>query len=104
MAVSETRQMKAMAKKAEEAAALMRSLSHSGRLKVLCELASGERSVGALIETSGLSQSALSQHLARLREEGVVATRREAQTIYYSVADAKVLKVVRLLYELYCSS
>jgi ArsR family transcriptional regulator, virulence genes transcriptional regulator len=52
--------------------------------------------------SSGLSQSALSQHLARLREEGLVATRRDAQTIYYRVADEKVLRVVRLLFELYC--
>lgn len=102
MAVNEARQIKAMARKAEEAADLMRALSHAARLKVLCELSGGERSVGELVEASGLSQSALSQHLARLREDGLVATRREAQTIYYSVADDKVLRLVRLLFELYC--
>jgi Predicted transcriptional regulators len=98
------KQMQAMSRRADEAAALMRSLSHGARLKVLCELAGGERSVGELVEASGLSQSALSQHLARLREDGVVTTRRQAQTIYYSVADPKVLRVVRLLYELYCGA
>jgi len=102
VAVPDSKAMKAMSRKAEDAAQLLRSLSHAGRLKVLCELSSGERNVGELVNTSGLSQSALSQHLARLREEGVVTTRREAQTIYYSVADPKVLKLVRLLYELYC--
>lgn len=101
---SDMKQMQAMSRRADEAAALMRSLSHGARLKVLCELAGGERSVGELVEASGLSQSALSQHLARLREDGVVTTRRQAQTIYYSVADPKVLRVVRLLYELYCGA
>ena len=102
MVVHDTRQLKAMARKAKEAAGLMRALSHEARLKVLCELSSGERSVGELVQSSGLSQSALSQHLARLRNEGLVATRRDAQTIYYSVADENVLRIVKLLYELYC--
>ena len=102
MVASEEKQMKVMARRAEEAAALMRSLSHGARLKVLCQLAGGEKSAGELVAASGLSQSALSQHLARLRGDGLVATRREAQTIHYRVADPKVLKIVRLLYELYC--
>ncbi len=102
MTKAEDRQLRAMAGKAEDAAGLMRALSHEARLRVLCELSSGERSVGELVKSSNLSQSALSQHLARLRDDGLVATRREAQTIYYSVADPKVLKIVRLLYELYC--
>jgi len=99
---TEARQLKAISRKAEEAAGLMRALSHEERLRVLCELSSGERSVGDLVRSSGLSQSALSQHLARLREDGLVETRREAQTIYYTVTDPKVLQVVRLLYQLYC--
>jgi ArsR family transcriptional regulator len=99
---SEVKQMKVMARRADEAAALMRSLSHGARLRVLCDLVGGEKSAGELVQASGLSQSALSQHLARLRGDGLVATRREAQTIHYRVADPKVLKIVRLLYELYC--
>jgi len=94
--------LRSMSRKAEEAADLMRALSNSARLRVLCELSGGERRVGDLVVASGLSQSALSQHLARLREEGIVATRRDAQTIYYSLADTKVRQVVRLLFELYC--
>lgn len=93
---------KEMSRKAEEAVVLLRALSHEARLRVLCELAAGERNVGELVASSGLSQSALSQHLARLREEGLVETRRDAQTIYYSVSNPKVLRMVRLLYELYC--
>ena len=61
-----------------------------------------ERSVGDLQSSVGLSQSALSQHLARLREEGLVATRREAQTIYYRLADQAVGDIIALLYRLYC--
>jgi ArsR family transcriptional regulator, virulence genes transcriptional regulator len=94
--------LKAMSRKAEEAAGLLRALSHGARLKVLCELVAGERSVGELVRASGLGQSALSQHLARLREDGLVATRREAQTIYYRVTDPKVQQLVTLLTELYC--
>lgn len=100
--MTDARQLRVMSRKAEEAAGLMRALSHGARLKVLCELSGGERSVGELVQSSGLSQSALSQHLARLREEGLVATRRDAQTIYYRVADEKVLRIVKLLFELYC--
>jgi ArsR family transcriptional regulator, virulence genes transcriptional regulator len=94
--------LKAMSRKAEEAAGLLRALSHGARLKVLCELVAGERSVGELVRASGLGQSALSQHLARLREDGLVATRREAQTIYYRVADPKAQQLVRMLHDLYC--
>jgi len=97
-----TNELKAMSRKAEDAASLLRALAHGARLKVLCELAGGEKSAGELVAASGLSQSALSQHLARLREDGLVATRRDAQTIYYSLADDKVQRLIKLLYELYC--
>ena len=92
----------AMSRKADEAARLLRALSHSARLKVLCELVDGERSAGDLVRASGLSQSALSQHLAKLRTEKLVATRRDAQTIYYRIADPKALQVLKVLFELYC--
>jgi len=103
MRAANAKQAKDIAEKAEEAAALMRALGHVGRLRVLCDLSDGEKSAGSLVETSGLSQSALSQHLARLRADGFVTTRRDAQTIYYRIADPKVLKVVRLLFELFCN-
>ena len=94
--------LKRMSRKAEQAARLLRALSHGARLRVVCELVDGERSAGELVRASGLSQSALSQHLAKLRTEKLVATRRDAQTIYYSIADPKALQVLKVLFELYC--
>jgi DNA-binding transcriptional ArsR family regulator len=87
---------------AEEAAALLRAMSNERRLLILCELGSGELSVGEIQERVGLSQSALSQHLAVLREQDLVATRREAQTIFYSIADPAALKVIATLASIYC--
>ncbi|MBL8530433.1 MAG: helix-turn-helix transcriptional regulator [Hyphomonadaceae bacterium] len=92
----------AFAAKAGEAAALLRALAHEARLMVLCQLLEGEHSVSDLLEGSALSQSALSQHLARLREEGLVETRREAQTIYYRLADDKAARVLATLADIYC--
>ena len=94
--------LRLMRKNASQAAALLRAISHEARLLVLCELSSGERSAGELVERSALSQSALSQHLAKLREEGLVATRREAQVIYYRIADQKVSRVLRVLHDIFC--
>ena len=96
------RDAKAMRRNAGQAASMMRVLSHEARLSVLCDLLTGERSAGELVETSGLSQSALSQHLARLREEGLVTTRREAQTIFYRLSDPKAERLIGMLHELYC--
>ena len=88
---------------AREAAALMGALSNASRLLVLCHLAAtGELAVGQLVERVGISQSALSQHLAKLRSQGLVAFRREAQTLYYRVDDARALQVLELLHSLYC--
>jgi ArsR family transcriptional regulator len=70
---------------------------------ILCELKAGERSVSSLVEVVPLAQSALSQHLAKLREEGLVATRREAQTIYYRLADERVGRLIDTLAELFCA-
>jgi DNA-binding transcriptional ArsR family regulator len=90
-------------KSAGEAARLLRLLANERRLMVLCHLVEvGEMHVGALATTIGLSQPAISQHLALLREDGLVATRRAAQTIYYRLADDKAARVIALLRELYC--
>ncbi len=77
-------------------------LSNANRLMVLCHLLEGERSVGALQAQLELSQSALSQHLARLRDAGMVATRRDRQTIFYRIADPRVHKMIEALYLIYC--
>jgi ArsR family transcriptional regulator, virulence genes transcriptional regulator len=84
------------------AAAFLKILANDRRLMILCELLKGERSVSELEEIVGLSQSALSQHLARLRRSHLVKTRRESQTIHYSIADPGVTKVIGVLYDLYC--
>jgi ArsR family transcriptional regulator len=84
-----------------EAAALMKTLGHDGRLAILCHLAEGERSVTALERLLGQRQAAVSQQLARLRMEGLVATRREGKVIFYSLTDPKVAAMVGLLHELY---
>lgn len=87
-----------------EATQLLRVLSNERRLLVLCLLLThGEMSVGALAEAVGLSQPALSQHLALMRAEGLVATRRAAQTIHYRAADKRAERVVEVLHELFCA-
>jgi len=87
---------------AAEAAKLLRALGNERRLMILCQLTEGERSVGELLPRVGLSQSALSQHLAVLRDEGVVATRRDGQSIWYRIADPAAMKVVATLAEIFC--
>ena len=86
---------------ANSAAQLMKLLSSEQRLILLCRLIEGECSVGELAAHVGLAQSAASQHLAKLRAEGIVATRREGQTIYYRISDAKAVKVIDTLCDLY---
>ncbi len=84
------------------AAKLLRALANERRLMILCQLTEGERTVGQLLPLVGLSQSALSQHLAVLREEEIVATRRESQSVWYRIADPAALRVVSTLAEIFC--
>lgn len=92
-----------MSANSEEAAALLRALSNGPRLLIMCHLAvAGELPVGALVDRVGLSQSALSQHLARLREQDLVAYRREAQSLHYRIADPRALRVLELLHDIFC--
>ena len=86
---------------ARRATTLLKAMSNKHRLMVLCELLGGEKRVGQLEEIIGLSQSALSQHLARLRRDDLVTTRRAAQTIFYSLAGDEAGAVIRVLQELY---
>ena len=87
---------------AAEAAQLLKALGNEQRLHILCNLLDGPLSVGELNQRLNLSQSALSQHLALLREMEFVETRREAQTIYYSLPDGPVIRVMALLQDIYC--
>ena len=93
-----------MALHANEAAALLKALAHPARLLVLCQLVEGESSVGELQPITGLSMSALSQHLAVLREMELVTTRRESQTIHYSLAEGPAAGVLQALYAAYCTA
>ena len=89
---------------ASDAAGLMKALGNESRLMILCVLAEGERSVSDLNTIVPLSQSALSQQLARLRQQNLVTTRRESQTIYYSLADGPTDRVINLLHDIYCGA
>lgn len=87
---------------ARRASTLLKAMSNQHRLLILCQLVPGEKCVSDLEKVVGLSQSALSQHLARLRRDNLVHTRREAQTIYYSLNGEDASAVIETLYGLYC--
>ena len=95
--------MALMQDRAEEASQLLKSLSNAHRLRIMCLLVGGDMTVGQLNEhLPDLSQSALSQHLARLREQGLVSTRRQAQTIWYALVDGPSQRIMLALYGIYC--
>lgn len=98
-----TADLEFMQQGAARAAALLRAVGNEHRLLVLCLLIQqGEASVGTLLEQVRLSQSALSQHLARMRDEGLVTFRRDAQTLYYRIADPAAEKLVAALKDIFC--
>jgi DNA-binding transcriptional ArsR family regulator len=82
---------------------LLKAMANPSRLMILCQLAEGEKSVGEMESVVGLSQSGLSQHLAVLRRKRIVATRREAQSIYYSLASKEVEEIMASLYRIFCA-
>jgi len=101
--VATTADLEFMQQGAARAAALLRAVGNEHRLLVLCLLIEqGEASVGTLLEQVRLSQSALSQHLARMRDEGLVTFRRDAQTLYYRIADPAAEKLVAALKDIFC--
>lgn len=95
--------MRALKAKAREAEMLLKALANEHRLTILCELHMGERSVSALQQAVGLGQSALSQHLARLRQDSLVITRREAQTIHYSIGSDRIAEIIAVLHRIFCA-
>jgi DNA-binding transcriptional ArsR family regulator len=97
----DTEQMRAAA---EDASELLKALANQHRLLIVCQLIESEKSVGELAEFLDLRSPTVSQHLALLRKDGIVATRRDGQTIYYSIASAKARQILETLYRLYCSS
>ena len=96
--------MEDMGANAAEACSLLKSMANESRLMILCQLAEKEMSVGDLLKNVPLSQSALSQHLSMLRRENIVTTRREAQSIKYSLASSEARVLINALYELYCAN
>ena len=88
---------------AGDASRLLKTLGNEKRLMLLCLLVEGERSVGELNARVDLSQSALSQHLALLREDELVTTRRDGQTIYYALADGPAQRILETLHGIYCA-
>lgn len=95
--------MLALEEKAEEASRLLTAMGNSRRLLVLCNMLDGEKSVGELAEIAGLSSSALSQHLGKMRALSLVKSKRDGQTIYYSIASREVRAVLETLYRLFCA-
>jgi ArsR family transcriptional regulator, virulence genes transcriptional regulator len=101
----EAADLKKLAKQAGDAAQLLKLLGNEKRLLILCFLAArGEMTVGELVDVVKLSQSALSQHLARLRADGLVAFRRTSQTLHYRVTDKRAMRVLQVLKEIYCGT
>jgi DNA-binding transcriptional ArsR family regulator len=93
----------AMEAAADSASDLLKSLANRHRLLIVCQLIDGERSVGDLAEFLGLRDSTVSQHLALLRKDGLVSARRDAQTIYYSIASDPAREILAALYRVYCT-
>lgn len=91
-----------MTARANQAAALLKALSHEGRLMILCHLSTGEKSVTELERLLSQRQAAVSQQLARLRGDGLVQARRDGKAIYYSLGDPRAGQIVGLLYEMFC--
>ena len=92
----------AMAEQARGASDFLKALAHEGRLMILCHLVAGEKSVSELEDLIGARQAAVSQQLARLRLEGLVTSRRDGKTIYYSLGDPKVTGLIETLHNLFC--
>ena len=93
----------AMFAAAEKASELLKSLANRHRLLIVCQLIDGERSVGELTEFLGIRDTTVSQHLALLRKDGIVAARREGQTVFYSIASSPARQILETLYQNYCS-
>ncbi len=100
----ESRDLNSMRSNAKPAIQLLKAMANERRLLLLCYLHEQERSVGELAELLDMGQSALSQHLAWLRRDGLVQTRKEAQTVYYSLSGHEVEAMIGLLHKLYCEA
>jgi len=91
-----------MRRNAESSAAFLKLLANPSRLLVLCNLIEGERCVGDLEKDLDISQSALSQHLSKMRDEGIVKADKQGQHVFYSISDSNVVEILNVLYDLFC--
>lgn len=99
----EKSEIDAMMKNACDASNFLKAISHEGRLMILCHLSTGEKSVTELEDLLSARQAAVSQQLARLRSEGLVAPRREGKAIYYRLTDQRAIQILEVVYDLFCS-
>ncbi|MBV1904098.1 MAG: metalloregulator ArsR/SmtB family transcription factor [Marinosulfonomonas sp.] len=95
--------MQQMVDNARGAADMLKSLSHEGRLMILCHLVDGQKSVTELEQLLAIRQSAVSQHLARLRADGLVKARRDGKAVYYTIAGTSSRQIIKVLHSIYCS-
>ncbi len=95
-------QIELMQHRAEEVAALMKCFANPSRIMIFCQLSCGEKNVTSLINATGLSQTAVSQHLKKLKQEGLIDYRREHRELFYSISNKDVLKIMDSLYDIYC--
>lgn len=102
--IAKAADMAKLEENATRACGLLKAMANPARLMVLCQIADGEKSVSELERAVGLSQSGLSQHLAVLRNKNLVSTRRDAQTIYYSLSSAEAVAIMHTLYAVFCHS
>jgi DNA-binding transcriptional ArsR family regulator len=93
-----------LGKSASKAEAMLKQLAHAGRLMILCSLTEGEKTVGELVELIGLSQSAVSQHLAKLREANLVKSDKRGQMVYYRLSSEEAEAILSTLYLIYCKA
>lgn len=94
--------MDEMQERALEVSEFMKCFSSPHRLLIMCQLVQGERNVSELIEATGLAQTSMSQHLGKLKDQGLIDFRRDHRTLYYSITDPNALRVMEALYEMYC--
>lgn len=97
-----SKELSKLRRRSEGVAALLKQLSHPQRLLILCCLAEGEKSVGEIEEACGASQSAVSQFLKSMRQEGLIEPRRDGKQVYYKIVDTRVLDLIRSLYQIFC--
>lgn len=88
--------------KCDEVSKMMKSLSHPVRLKILCQIASSDKTVCELAQFCEVSQSAMSQFLGRMREEGIIDSQKDSTAVYYKICNSKVLKLMKAIYKIYC--